>query len=75
MPDGTTTPLTDPVLTPTRRVPTISSARPNDRSIPAGRDIPSRPPIPRDRSEIADRLLAEGAVIRRAARASLVAER
>ena len=75
MPDGSTTPLTDAALPPDPGVPTIASRSAINGSIPAGFDSPSRLGIPHAPPEIADRLLAEGAVIRRAARATLVAER
>ena len=75
MPDGSTTPLTDTALTPDPGVRTITSGGAINGSIPAGHDSPSRLGIPHAPPEIADRLLAEGAVIRRAARATLVAER
>ena len=75
MPDGSTTPLTDTALPPDPGVPTITSRGAINGSIPAGHDTPSRLPTPHAPPEIADRLLAEGAVIRRAARANLDAER
>ena len=74
MPDGSQTPLTDAALPPDPGVRTILSPTAINGSIPAGHDTPSPLPIPHAPPEIADRLLAEGAVIRRAARASLVAE-
>ena len=75
MPDGSTTPLTDAALTPDPGVRTITSGGSINGSIPAGYDIPSRLGIPHEPDGIAARLLAEGAVIRRAARATLDAER
>lgn len=75
MPDGSMTPLTDTALTPDPGVRTITSGGAVSRSIPAGHDLPSRLAVPHQPDEIADRLLAEGAVIRRAARATLVSER
>ena len=75
MPDGSMTPLTDTALTPDPGVRTITSGGAVSRSISAAHDTPSRLAIPHQPDEIADRLLAEGAVIRRAARAGLVAER
>ena len=75
MPDGSQTPLTDAALTPDPGVRTITSRTAINGSLPAGLDTPSRLPVPHQPPEIADRLLAEGAVIRRAARANLVAER
>lgn len=75
MPDGGTTTLTDAALTPDPGVRAIASASAVNGSTPAGRDAPVLPASPREPDRIADRLLAEGTVIRRSARASLVAER
>ena len=75
MPDGSTTPLTDAALNPGPGVRTIASGSAINGMIPAGDHILSHLPIPHEPPEIADRLLAEGAVIRRAARATLDAER
>ena len=75
MSDGSTTPLADAFLTPDLGVRPITSGGTINGSIPAGHDKPSRLAMPHEPDEIADCLLAEGAVIRSAARATLVAER
>ena len=75
MPDGSTTPLTDAALPPDPGVRTITPGAAINGSIPAGHATPSRLGIPHEPPEIADRLLAGGAVIQSAARATLDAER
>ena len=75
MPDGATAPLTDTALTGDPAVRTITPGGVIGGGIPAGLDILRRPAIPHGPREIADRLLAEGAVGRNAARAALDAER
>ena len=75
MPDGSTPPLADAALPPDPGVQTITPGAAINGSIPAGHATPSQLPLPHAPPEIADCLLAEGAVIRRAARATLDAER
>ena len=75
MPDGIATPSTDPVLPRDPVARPIKPRSPINGSIPAAHDLPSHPPTPQSPPEIADRLLAEAAVIRRAARSSLVTDR
>ena len=75
MPDGSAAPFTDAPPTPGRRARAITPGNAVIGGVSARHDIPSRPAIRREPSEIADRLLAEGAVVRSAARASLVSER
>ncbi len=75
MPSGSTAPLTDTVLPRDPGVRAIKPDNRSDRTVPSGRDMPSDPAIPPGPQGIADRLLAEGAVIRSAARAGLVSDR
>ena len=74
MPDGSTAPLTDTALTADPAVRPITPGNVINGSLPAAHHMRFQPAIP-EPHEIADRLLAEGALVRNAARATLVAER
>ena len=75
MSDGNTSRVTDAALRGGLGVRTVASGNGIGGSVRGKHDKACRRGIPHEPHEIADRLLAEGAVVRNAARANLVSER